>query len=171
MIIYKNISLLLLIGVVSVGGLGRPVSTNHILLIHCPVAREMWSMVFTLFGACWVMPSGVVELLTSWPGKFSRQRNGMIRNMIPHCLMWSIWWEGNTQVFEGTERSIHELKLFFFFPNFTWVDKCIGCFQLYFFACVICLITVLSMHLSIFYVFLKKIVGNSLTSEPQNSLQ
>ena len=85
---------------------------NH-LLIHWPVAIEMWSMVFTLFGVCLVMPSGVLELLTSWPGKFSRHRNGVIWNVIPHCLIWSIWQEGNW---------IHELKLLFFQTLLGWTN-------------------------------------------------
>ena len=33
------------------------------LLIHCPPASDLWSMVFTLFGFHWVMPKIVVELL------------------------------------------------------------------------------------------------------------
>ena len=26
------------------------------LFLHCPVALELWDMVFGLFGVCWVMP-------------------------------------------------------------------------------------------------------------------
>ena len=37
-------------------------SIDH-LLIHCPIAYEMWSMIFCLFGICWVMPQRVVDLL------------------------------------------------------------------------------------------------------------
>ena len=40
-------------------------SIDH-LLLHCPIAYEMWSMIFCLFGICWVMPqrvSGFVGLL------------------------------------------------------------------------------------------------------------
>ena len=29
----------------------------------CPVASELWDMVFGLFGVCWVMPMSVVGLL------------------------------------------------------------------------------------------------------------
>ena len=77
-------------------------NTNY-LLLHCPLARELWSMVSTFFGVFWVMPKDVVELLASWPGKFSKHRNGVIWNMVPHCLIWSIWRETNTQIFEGTK--------------------------------------------------------------------
>ena len=37
---------------------------NH-LLLHCPIAYELWSMVFSLFGIHWVMPYKVIELLAS----------------------------------------------------------------------------------------------------------
>ena len=30
-------------------------SVNH-LLLHCPIALELWSMVWALFGLLWVMP-------------------------------------------------------------------------------------------------------------------
>ena len=38
------------------------------LLLHCPIAYEMWIMVFCLFGICWVMLQRVVDLLDSWLG-------------------------------------------------------------------------------------------------------
>ena len=31
---------------------------NH-LLLHCPITRDLWDMVFSLFGVCWVMPRGL----------------------------------------------------------------------------------------------------------------
>ena len=34
---------------------------NH-LLVHCPVAWELWSMVLVIFGKSWVMPHDVVSL-------------------------------------------------------------------------------------------------------------
>ena len=75
-------------------------SVDH-LLLHCPIVYELWSMVFTLFGIHWAMPKTVVELLACWQGNFGHHRNGVIWIAIPHC-------------FEDSERSIAELKLFFF---------------------------------------------------------
>ncbi|KAL0015632.1 hypothetical protein SO802_002701 [Lithocarpus litseifolius] len=37
-------------------------SVDH-LFLHCPVALELWDMVFDSFGVCWVMPKSVVGLL------------------------------------------------------------------------------------------------------------
>ena len=42
------------------------------LLLYCPIAYELWSMVFCLFGIHWVMPYKVSEVLASWQGKFGR---------------------------------------------------------------------------------------------------
>ena len=57
------------------------------------------------------MPKDVVELLASWPSKFSKDRNGLIWNMVPHCLIWSIWRESNTRIFEGTEDQFKTWRL------------------------------------------------------------
>ena len=89
----------------------RAGENNNHLLLHCPIARELWSMVFTFFRVFWVMPKDVVELLASWPGKFSKHRNGLIWNMVPHCLIRSIWRESNTRIFEGTEDQFKTWRL------------------------------------------------------------
>uniref|UniRef100_A0A2N9GHH3 Uncharacterized protein n=1 Tax=Fagus sylvatica TaxID=28930 RepID=A0A2N9GHH3_FAGSY len=67
----------------------------------CPVAHELWSMVFVLFGVSWVMPSSVLELLACWQGRFGRHCSSEIWNAIPHCLMWCLWSERNARTFEG----------------------------------------------------------------------
>ena len=61
-----------------------------------------------------------MELLATWPG--SRHRNGVIWNIIPHCLMWGIWWERNSQIFEGTKRLIRDFKLSFFQTLLGWMN-------------------------------------------------
>ena len=76
------------------------------------------------------MLHGVVELLTSWSGKFKRHKVMVIWSM-PHCLL-GIWIERNARTFERNERSIHNLKLKFF--HSIQVAKCFGCFYFLFFA-------------------------------------
>uniref|UniRef100_A0A2N9HTH9 Malic enzyme n=1 Tax=Fagus sylvatica TaxID=28930 RepID=A0A2N9HTH9_FAGSY len=36
------------------------------LLLHCPFLREVWDMVFALFGVHWVMPWRVIDLIAFW---------------------------------------------------------------------------------------------------------
>jgi hypothetical protein len=38
------------------------------LLIHCEVAKKLWSYILTLFGVEWVMPRRVIDLLNSQGG-------------------------------------------------------------------------------------------------------
>ena len=48
-------------------------SVDH-LLLHCPIALKLWSMVLGLFGVCWVMPKFVVDLLARWQACFGCHR-------------------------------------------------------------------------------------------------
>ena len=57
-------------------------SIDH-LLLHCHVARELWNMVFSLFGVHWVMLCHAVDLLASWLYKCSRRKSLVIWSMIP----------------------------------------------------------------------------------------
>ena len=95
-------------------------SVDH-LLIHCPIAFDLWSMVFTLFGIHWVMPKTVVDLLACWQGKLGRHWNSAIWMAVPHCLMCCIWRERNNRHFEDLERSVADLKLFFLKTLLDWV--------------------------------------------------
>uniref|UniRef100_A0A2N9IMT1 Reverse transcriptase zinc-binding domain-containing protein n=1 Tax=Fagus sylvatica TaxID=28930 RepID=A0A2N9IMT1_FAGSY len=95
-------------------------SVEH-LLLHCPFAGEVWSMVFGLFGVVWVMPRTILELLECWQGCFGKHRNILIWRVIPHCLMWCIWRERNGRSFENCERSYVEIKYFFLRSLYDWV--------------------------------------------------
>ena len=96
-------------------------SVDH-LFLHCPTARELWELVFSLFGVWWVMPCHVVDLLACWTGRNRRSRSGIIWALIPHCLMWVIWRERNARSFEDTEKSTQDPKQFFLTMLFAWVN-------------------------------------------------
>ena len=91
------------------------------LLLHCPIAIQLWSMVFTLFGLYWVMLKSVVDLLACWQGKFGRHRNN-ISWMAVSRLMWCIWLEQNNWCFEDSERTVIDLKLLFFKTLLYWMS-------------------------------------------------
>lgn len=91
---------------------------DHFLL-HCPIARELWDLVFSMFGVVWVMPRGVLGVLQCWP-RFSRRPAGAIWGLIPHCIMWSLWHERNSRCFEGCEQPIHDLKKSVLFTLSEW---------------------------------------------------
>ena len=84
-------------------------SVNHILL-HCPIAYDLWSMVWAPFGLQWVMLHGVSDLFLSWQGSFGGHRSIDLRRTVPHCVLWCIWQERNSRCFEGKEWSTSDLK-------------------------------------------------------------
>jgi hypothetical protein len=96
-------------------------SVDH-LLLHCPYAKELWDMIFALFGIHWVMPKRVIDLFNCWQGSLGRHQNFVICKAIPHCLMWCLWRESNARVFEGCEISVVELKLQFHRALMDWMS-------------------------------------------------
>ncbi len=92
------------------------------LLLHCDSAKELWDMVFVLFGLHWVMPRRVIELFACWQGNFGRHQHINIWRAIPHCLMWCVWKERNARTFEGREQTVAELKLLFLRMLFDWTS-------------------------------------------------
>ena len=59
-------------------------------------------------------------LLACWQGKLGRHRNGHILLIVHQLLMWFVWRERNSRCFEDKERSILDLKLFFFRTLLDW---------------------------------------------------
>uniref|UniRef100_A0A2N9H5P7 Reverse transcriptase domain-containing protein n=1 Tax=Fagus sylvatica TaxID=28930 RepID=A0A2N9H5P7_FAGSY len=95
-------------------------SVNH-LLLHCSVAQELWELIFSMFGVAWVMPRGVVDLLSCWSIKSGKTESAAIWKTIPHVLMWCIWRERNNRTFLGEEQSISALKCAFLQTLYEWL--------------------------------------------------
>ena len=71
------------------------------LLIHCTVARVLWEIVLGLFGAQWVFPETVKEVLLSWKGSFVGKKRKKIWRSIPLFIFWMVWKEKNRLAFRG----------------------------------------------------------------------
>jgi exonuclease III len=84
-------------------------SISH-LLLHCSYATEIWNFFVNIFGISWVMPFGIVDLLSCWGNGCRNTRIRKVWDMVPLCIFWCIWWERNTRCFEGMERNVLELK-------------------------------------------------------------
>jgi hypothetical protein len=98
------------------------------LFIHCPVAKELWDGVLHHFEVSWVLPSQVKELIEGWFGGLPKHRLSRIWNIVPHCLMWSLWREQNLRTFEDSETSLTDLKMQFFRMLFEWTQA-MNCFS------------------------------------------
>jgi hypothetical protein len=80
------------------------------LFLHCSAARELRNFIFSIFGIQWVMPCGIMELLTCWWTSCCSARVRKLWEMMPLYIFWCIWWERNSRSFEGEERNLMELK-------------------------------------------------------------
>jgi hypothetical protein len=91
------------------------------LKIHCEYARELWSLIFCMFGISWVMPRKVSALLHCWRRKGSAHGMNIVWNAIPSCLMWLLWQERNQRAFKDSERHSAELKLILLRTLIEWI--------------------------------------------------
>ena len=95
-------------------------SVDH-LFIHCPMAKEFWDKVLSLFGVSWVMPCQVRGLIDCWQRGLLRHQFSSIWKALPHCLMWCLWRERNMRSFENTELGSLDLKLLFLRTLYDWI--------------------------------------------------
>ena len=87
-------------------------SVDH-LFLHCPVAAGLWN-----FGVKWVISGRFRDLLFSWQNWFGK--HSLIWNMVPACLLWTLWTERNRRIFEECECSESQLVESFCISLYHW---------------------------------------------------
>ena len=87
-------------------------SIDH-LLFYCEKTRDVWKLLFTLFGESWVFLSSVKETLLGWNRSFLGKMRRIVWKADPLCLFWSVWKVRNRIVFEDGVMSIQMLKASF----------------------------------------------------------
>ena len=93
--------------------------TGDHLLLHCELATELWGFVLKTFGIFWMIPASVVDLLVGWYNWFGKH-SSEIWNLVPLCLMWSLWQEQNRRIFEDMEWPSNQLLELFSGFLFDW---------------------------------------------------
>jgi hypothetical protein len=91
------------------------------LFLHSEVARALWNNILSRFGCFWVMPNNVVDLMACW-WSGDNSRSAVIWKMVPLCLMWCIRRERHNRDFDNLEKTLEELKSFFFYSLVTWTS-------------------------------------------------
>ena len=89
------------------------------LLIHCAAAQVLWNYVFQAFHIQWVISRSVVDLLFGWWNWFGRHHSH-IWNLVPLCLMWTVWCERNSRMFDDMKKSEDQLLASFVESLFDW---------------------------------------------------
>ena len=78
------------------------------LLLHCLVARELWNYVLRRFGVDRVISGSILDQVAGWRNWFGK-RYSDVWNLVPACVMWSLWRERNMRTFENVELSVEKL--------------------------------------------------------------
>uniref|UniRef100_A0A2N9IJZ1 Reverse transcriptase domain-containing protein n=1 Tax=Fagus sylvatica TaxID=28930 RepID=A0A2N9IJZ1_FAGSY len=89
------------------------------LLLHCSAVQKLWNYVFLTFRVHWVVPRQVADLLFGWHNWFGKHHSH-IWNLIPLCLMWTVWRERNLRTFEDLSTSPDQLLGTFVTSLFDW---------------------------------------------------
>ena len=66
-----------------------------------------------------MFPNSIADLLFGWFNRFGK-RSSSIWNLVPLCLMWTIWHERNSRIFEDEEHSRTKMSELFFDLLFDW---------------------------------------------------
>ena len=77
-------------------------------------------MVLSLFGAQWVFPETIKEVIISWKDSFVGKKRKRIWRSIPLFIFWTVWKERNRLAFRGGELAIQKIKYSFVYNMWGW---------------------------------------------------
>ena len=98
-------------------------SVDH-LLLFCPITHFLWMYMIRLFGIKWAMPGSVVDWLFCWYHWLGKHSSN-IWDLVPGCLMWTIWTKRNRRSFEDEGKTMVQLLEFCQQTLFDW-SQCWG---------------------------------------------
>ena len=78
--------------------------TSDYILLHCIKARNLWQLVFALFGVQWVMHSSIRGFFLGWSGSFVGKKGKKAWKVSPLCVFWTIWRERNKRAINNWEN-------------------------------------------------------------------
>ena len=84
------------------------------------MARVLWGIVLSLFGAQWVFPESVKEVVLSWKGSFVGKKREKIWRSIPLFIFWTVWKKRNRLAFRGEELALQKIKYSFACNMWGW---------------------------------------------------
>ncbi|XP_026442183.1 uncharacterized protein LOC113341574 [Papaver somniferum] len=76
-----------------------PESKNH-LLLHCKIARKIWSALTPTENWSWVFPESMMALAHTWQNNHLSNSGKVVWGLIPAAIIWIIWTERNCRTFE-----------------------------------------------------------------------
>ena len=89
---------------------GKAEEVMEHIFIHCPMIWRLWIALFVAHGDGWVSFLLVKDLIFGWDCLPSRKKEYRLWRAAPLCLMWAIWKERNTIIFEDDCFVLDRLK-------------------------------------------------------------
>ena len=74
--------------------------------VTCFSLGIFWELLFSLFGATWIMSGSVQEMLLGWKCAFVGKRRKKVWQTTPSCLFWTVWKARNRIAFKDDFLSI-----------------------------------------------------------------
>jgi hypothetical protein len=94
----------------------------------------------------------MVDLFACYKGQFGSIQNVVVWKMVLSFVMWCLWRERNDRCFEDCERTMVELKAFFFKTLYRWAAAFgINIAFIFFFICFLFLVRCISFVLFLLY--------------------
>ena len=87
----------------------NPEDTSH-LFLHCPFAQSLWNWWCSLWGISWVWPFSIEAAYTQWKFPTKNKFFQKIWNAAFQVIIWALWKERNSRVFNNTSNSIQEVQ-------------------------------------------------------------
>ena len=89
------------------------------LLLQCLATYGLSMFVFRSFDILWVLSGCVSDLFFGWRNWLGKNQS-KVWNLVPSCLIWSLWRERNTHIFENVERTDSQLFELFYNTLYDW---------------------------------------------------
>ncbi|KAL5569671.1 hypothetical protein UlMin_026246, partial [Ulmus minor] len=88
----------------------KEAETADHLLLHCMTARYLWLKVLGEAGLYWVAPTSVKGLMLDRTLGFGRNKMAQtLWNCMVFSLLWNIWMERNSRIFEDKESVLEDI--------------------------------------------------------------
>ena len=83
---------------------------------------SLWIALVSVHGGDWVCPLLVKDLILGWIRLPLRKKDSRLWKAAPLCLLWAIWKERNSVIFEDDCFSFSRLKSFFLRSLCSWAS-------------------------------------------------
>lgn len=78
-------------------------------MCKCPYVVGIWQSFLSLMGCVWVLDSRVERVISDWPGVPFVGEKGVAWKLILATILWALWKERNSRIFDGKSRNIGEV--------------------------------------------------------------